>query len=459
MTRILKSQPLTITLVDGAPVSVGTPVPVTNGTVTLLPNGRLSYNPTPEFSGATSFTYTVDDGNGGSAQATTSLIVNAINDAPIANPDTYATTEESAITVDVRANDSDVEGSALNVLSVDGFALTDNVAQAVANGTVTRLADGRLVFAPATDFAGTTTFDYTVRDADGATAIATVTINVSNLNDVPVANNDSASTNEDTLVDIDVTANDSDADGDLLTVATVDGSPISVGSTVLVTNGQVELLAGGSLRFTPAANFNGPTSFDYTVQDGSGGSATATTIVTVNSVNDAPAANNDTLVTAQDMPFTLDVRSNDIDAENDPLTVTEIDGTPVTTGSLVSIPNGTVSLESDGRLRFTPDLGYQGASSFSYQVSDGNGATANASVAITVTPPNVPPTAVNDSFTGSEDAPVSFDVRTNDTDPEGNPLSVVAVDGAALTVGVGQPVSNGTVTLQADGSLEFDPTP
>jgi len=453
----IDGQPLNITLVDGQPISVGNPVAVTNGTVTLLPNGRLSFNPTPNFNGTSSFTYTVDDGNGGTAQAVSALTINAVNDAPIANPDTYSTIEESPITVDVRGNDSDPEGDSITVTRIDGALLTDNVAQTVANGSVTRLTDGRLVFDPDTDFAGSTSFNYVLQDANGATTVTSVTIDVSNVNDAPLANNDAATTAEDTAVDIAVTANDTDADGDLLTVNAVNGTPISVGNPVNITNGQVQLLPDGSLRFAPTPEFNGSASFDYTVQDGFGGVASATSNITVTPVNDAPLASNDTLVTAQDEPLSLDVRSNDTDVDGDLLTVTEVDGVPVTTGSVVSIPNGSILLASDGRLQFTPDPGFQGTSSFSYQVSDGNGASASASVAITVTPPNSAPAAVDDSFGGVEDTAMSFDVRTNDTDPESSPLSVVAVDGNSLTVNVPQAVNNGTITLQSDGSLVFNP--
>ncbi len=453
----IDGDPLGIIEIDGSPVAIGTPVAVTNGMVTLLPNGRLSFSPTANFNGTSSFAYTVSDGNGGTAQATTSITINPANDAPLAADDSFSVAEDNALLIDSRGNDIDPEGDPLTVLQIDGTAISIGQTVAVANGSVTLQADGRLQFTADTDFTGIVSFGYLVGDGNGASATATVTITVTPVNDNPVASNDSASGQEDTILDLPVLANDTDIDGDALQVTAVNGQSIAVGSPVTVANGQVSLLANGSLRFTPALNFNGATSFDYTIDDSNGASDSATASLSISSVNDSPVGVGDSLVTAQDTPYLIDVRTNDSDADGDALTVTSIDGSPVIIGSTTGISNGTITVEADGRLRFDPTPGFQGTSSFNYVVSDGSASSTATNVAITVTPPNNAPIATDDAIAATEEISVNFDPRTNDSDPDGNPISIRSVDGDLVTTGVAQAVANGTVTLLADGSLTFSP--
>ncbi len=130
-------------------------------------------------------------------------------------------------------------------------------------------------------------FTYQISDGNGGFDTAVVSLTINAVNDAPVANNDTFTVAEDASVTINVRANDTDVDGNTLTITHVDGSLISLGNPVTVTNGTVALTATGSLVFTPNPNYNGPASFDYTVSDGTV-SATATVSGTVTAVNDAP---------------------------------------------------------------------------------------------------------------------------------------------------------------------------
>ena len=150
-----------------------------------------------------------------------------------------------------------------------------------ANGTVT-FAGGSVTYTPNANFNGSDSFTYTVSDGNGGTDTATVNVTVNPVNDAPVANNDSATTDEDTPVTVNVVANDTDVEGDTLTV-----SAVTQGANGTVT------FAGGCVTYTPNGNFNGSDSFTYTVSDGNGGTDTATVNVTVNPVNDAPVAADD----------------------------------------------------------------------------------------------------------------------------------------------------------------------
>ena len=116
-------------------------------------------------------------------------------------------------------------------------------------------------------------------------ASSSVAIQIDPVNDVPVALDDSFSGNEDTPFGFDVRTNDSDADGDALRIATINGATIALGSPITVADGEVSLLADGSLSFSSAPNFFGPTSFTYTVTDDNSGTTGATVNLVIAAVN------------------------------------------------------------------------------------------------------------------------------------------------------------------------------
>jgi hypothetical protein len=185
----------------------------------------------------------------------------------------------------------------------------------------------------------------------------------------PVAGDDSASTDEDVGISISVLGNDSDPDGDPLTLE-------SIGAA---TAGSVRQV-GGSLLYTPSFNWFGVDSFTYRVVDGRGGSDTATVTVTVRGVNDPPIAIDDTATTTYETPVTVAVLANDSDVERDGLSVTQ-----VSPGA-----NGRTSIDGVGVV-YVPNSGFSGADSFTYTVSDGQGGNAGATVTVQVQSPPPPP--------------------------------------------------------------------
>ena len=197
--------------------------------------------------------------------------------------------------------------------------------------------------------------------------------------------NDTATADEDTPVTIDVLANDTDVDGDPLSVTTASAG-----------NGTVTVNPDGTLTYTPNADFHGTDTITYTVSDGQGGITTATVTVTVNPVNDAPVGRGDAF-TVGGGSVTIDLLTNDTDVDGDPLTVVAIDGQPVVVGRPVVLTDGsgTVTLNPDGTVTFTPAPGYSGQVSFSYTLFDGTTTTA-ASVTGTVLAVGDPPAPGND---------------------------------------------------------------
>jgi len=288
-------------------------------------------------------------------------------------------------------------------------------------------------------------------------ATAALTVTVIPVNDPPVATDDTRSTPEDTPLFIDVLGNDTDAESDPLVVTEINGQPINVGAPRVVTNGVVFLQNNGQLMFIASQNYTGPVSFSYTISDGNGGTDTADVLIDVTPVNDAPAAIDDSTSTAEDTPVVVDLIGNDTDIDGDTLVTAAINGTPLFVGSPVVVTNGTLTTDINGVVTFTPDPDYSGPVNFDYTVIDGNGGSDTAQVTITVTPVNDAPVAVNDSQTTLEDTAVSINVLTNDSDIDGDTLSITQVDGQAIVAGSSVTVSNGTVELQINGELLFTP--
>ncbi|MBE9063540.1 S-layer family protein [cf. Phormidesmis sp. LEGE 11477] len=402
--------------IDGDDLIVESVTQGSNGTVDINADGTVSYTPNANFNGSDNFTYEVSDGEL-TDTATVAITVEPVNDAPTATDDSATTNEDVAVSIDVLDNDSDLDGDDLSVESVTQGS----------NGTVNINADSTVSYTPNAGFDGSDTFECTVSDGE---LTDTATVEVTVIDDgisPPVATADSATTNEDTAVSIDVLDNDIDADGDNLNVESV-----TQGS-----NGTVDVNADGTVSYTPNADFNGSDSFTYEVSNGEL-SDTATVDITVEPINDAPTANADSATTDEDVAVSIDVLSNDSDVDGDSL---DID-------SFIQADNGTVTINADDILTYTPNAGFSGSDSFEYTVSDGE-LIDTATVQVTVDNVVVenPPTAVVDSATTNENVAVSIDVLDNDSDLDGDGLSVESV-----TQG-----SNGSVAINPDGTVTYTP--
>jgi hypothetical protein len=195
------------------------------------------------------------------------ITVTPVNDAPDAVDDSATTDEDTPVTVDVLANDSDVDEDTLSVMSVSDPG----------HGTATNNGDSTVTYTPDENYYGDDSFTYTIGDGKGGTGAATVTITVTAVNDAPDAVDDSATTDEDTPVTVDVLANDSDVDGDTLSVMSVSDP----GHGTATNNGD------STVTYTPDENYYGDDSFTYTIGDGIE-TDTAMVTITVTPVNDAP---------------------------------------------------------------------------------------------------------------------------------------------------------------------------
>ncbi len=327
-----------------------------NGEVVINDDGTLSYTPDPDFNGEDQITYTVSDPDGNTATGTATVDVAPINDAPEAENDTAATDEETPVTIDVLANDSDVDNTPEELSVIDADA---------PNGIVDINDDGTLSYEPDAGFTGTDTITYTISDPSGATSTATVAVSVASVDQTPVANPDTADVDEDDSVIIDVLANDTDPD-----------TPVEelVVTEATAPNGEVEINDDGTLSYTPDPDFNGEDQITYTVSDPDGNTATGTATVDVAPINDAPEAVDDSATTDEGETVTIDVLANDSDVE---------DGNDLDVIA-ASASNGSVTINDDGTLDYTPDADFTGTDTISYTVEDSDGATDTASVSVEV---------------------------------------------------------------------------
>ena len=259
------------------------------------------------------------------------------------------------------------------------------------------------------------------------------------------AMDDAFTTNEETLINLDVTNND-----DLPTTGA-----FNIQSTTPPSNGVITVLPDGTIDYTPNLDFFGTDTFTYTLADASGRTSTATVTVTVVNVQDPPVANSSSGNTPEDTTLpNIAVLANDSDPDGDMLTVTT-----------ATAANGTVVINADGTVDYTPNPGFNGTDVINYTISDGNGGTASSTVQINVVPVADPPTSADNTVTTDEEVPHTFvasDFAFADQDP-GDSLVAVRID---TLPALGQLLLNGNPVMAGDvislssinnGSLLFVP--
>ena len=348
-----------------------------------------------------------------------------------ANNDTGTTDNETSLILDVLAND----------ISNNNSTLAINTLTASSYGSAI-IVLGQIKYTPLSGFTGTDTFIYEVKDTNGNTDSAEVKVIVSAtapLNSPPVAVNDSFIVDIATQSSIllDVLANDSDPNGDSLTIVSVVEAP----------GGAYSVSSDNKILFIPSPIINEIAGIPYTISDGNGGTTTAKfTVNIIDSTNDNPVANDDLITTIQNQSVTFNVLENDTDA----------DGDSITAGGIASGENlnGNVISNQNGSFTYTPNQGFVGLGTFTYGISDGRTGRARGTVKITVTAPtpNIPPIANDDFVTTDGINTLRIFVENNDSDPDGGGA------GVDLNNDFTQP-ANGTVTRNTPHSLDYTPFP
>ncbi|MGS0679959.1 Ig-like domain-containing protein [Shewanella sp. 125m-7] len=390
----------------------GLSTPVSGSKVSVVAE-KISYTPAANFNGVDQVTYTIVDNAGGLSSALLTVNVVAVNDVPTAVADSYNLVEGASLTLGkatgVLRNDFDVDGDDLSVSLVSG----------VTHGSLTLNSDGSLVYQHDAGEATLDSFTYRVYDGSSYSETVTVVINITSVNDAPVAADDSLILEEDTTSVSYPLINDVDADGDKLTITSASAS-----------HGTVSIGSDGSISYTPTTDFHGEDQINYCIEDAGGLTDCAVIRVTVTSVNDSPIAQDDRVTTEVNQPVVIAVLGNDSDSDGDRLTVTDIGQSAA-----------SVVLNANNTITFTPPADWSGELSFSYTISDGNETdplTAQAMVTVIVEeePVNQAPVTQDDSIMVNDWLQVNILPLLNDSDPDGDDIRLLSasVDIGQLTI-------------------------
>jgi CshA-type fibril repeat protein len=418
----------------------------TTGNVQWAPTGGAAST----YTGTATISYIVLDNTGVSSNsASITLRV-----GPRALADAATTLPNTSVAVDLLANDVDEDG--IDITSVDldpatagtqaSYSVTGQGAYAVDN-------TGSVTFTPEPGYIGTSTLSYTVRDLIGATSsVGTLTVTVVTPNVVPVAQDDDVQTTPATSVTFSVTANDTDSDGTLV-LNTLDLDPATTGrQTTLSLSGVGTFTAdnAGNVTFVPVAGYTNTAVTTYTIDDNSGGTSNIASI----DVRVGPLAVADAFNVLPGSSASLNVLTNDTDANG--IDATSVDLDPATTGiqTTLSVAAGAYSVDASGTVTFTPVTGYTNTSISSYTVLDATGAVSSVG---TLTA-RVGPQTTDDAATTFQNVAVVFNVTTNDTDANG--LAVNSVDLDPTTAGrqtTFTVAGQGTYAVSSTGNVTFTP--
>ncbi len=405
-----------------------------NGTVTIIPGtDTVTYSPDNGFDGTDEFIYRVCNTSGMCDTAVVTIVIDNTNNPPVAENDINITDINTPVSGNVLTNDHDPDGDPLSTTK-----LTDP-----ANGTVTLDGNGGYTYTPSNGFVGTDEFDYVACDNGGLCDTATVTIEITVITpNTVVAVNDNTSGKVNTPVTGNVLVNDFDPENDNITLNT---TPI-----VQPQNGSVTINADGTFTYTPDQGFVGVDQFTYEICDDGTPQACDQAVVTID-IRDIPDDKN-TTVAVDDVynategdAITGNVSDNDYDPEGDSqITFTVLNGP--SNGNLQAFNTAT------GEFTYVPAEGFTGTDSYTYQVCDDNADQACDIATVYIhyfEDPNLPPVAENDINSTTVDTPVSGNVLTNDSDPDGDELTVNTI---LLT-----PPSNGSVTISSNGTYTYTP--
>lgn len=446
--------------IDGDPLEViGVSDPVAGSVI--LDGSTITFTPTAGFTGRASFTYKISDGQGGESTAEAIITVTPGNSAPQTDALTVSGDEDTVIQIDLSGSDADgsVIGFVIESLPANGVLFADSaLTQVIAAGEV---VSGPVYFQPDADWNGSTTFNYAAQDDEGAVDAtpALVNIIVNPVADAAVLGTGSGSVKEDDPLQ-------STASGQLSIYDPDDGEEAFQAQTTAGTYGTLTIAADGSWTYTidnsnplVQALKEGETKTELFIVTSVDGTETTITIDVIGT-NDIPIAQPDLAATAAGVPVTIAVLGNDSDPDGDVLSVI---------GAEVDEALGTVAVNPDNTLTFTPASGVHGTVVVSYTISDGQGGESSSQVDVTVRPGNSIPVATDDPDSASFYS-VTLGTAGTDSwaspDSKGQTVSVLAfnADGSAGTlfqnghiIGVaGTPRPPKTIGRNEPDQIEYD---
>ena len=443
-----------------------------NCSVTLDTVNNVPQNPTV---GTYTVVYAATDGSGNETVVTRTVVVKLPE--PTAGDDAYDIIRNSSNNVlEVLANDDfgfngpnpthplTFANGALSNASANGGPVSIGD-----NGTPNDLTDDVIIYTPPADFVGVDTITYVITDALGLAKTVTVTLNVGSAANVPYAVDDTVTFDQNSSNnDIAMLSNDTIGQ-DGITSITLSGATSLNGGTISVNENGTQDKSDDTVTYSPATNFSGIDSFQYTVLGGNGNSSTATVTINVSpvvQVNGTPTAADDTATVVQDSGANIiDVLANDTAGSDGYIDggLTMTNGTlssASSNGAAISIDNQGTADTSDDVFNYTPVAGFSGTDTFQYTITDASGDASTATVNVMVTAITDVPTANDDTVTVAENSSNNvINMLDNDTfGSDGfaavNPIIAVTptVQGGSAIV-----VENGTPGDATDNPIIYSP--
>jgi len=393
--------------------------------VDTLNGDSIIVTPPADFTGVQLVGYKICDTSGLCDTAIVTVTVLPINDAPVANIDYVAINQDTTnVGIDPLANDTDIDDP---ILTLDTFMTSTN-------GSAIRLGIDSISYTPINGFSGIDTINYVVCDTSMACVDGLVIVTVGFVNTPPVAVNDFIpAINEDSgIVMVNVLTNDTDVNGP--------NDSLKITNITTPTDGVATIVGDSMVSYTPALNFNGTDSLQYTVCDTSAGCAMAWVYFTVTPVNDKPTAVNDTVALTRDtVGAKIAVELNDTDVDGDATTVDTI-GTS-TQGVVINVMNDSII--------YSANAGFVGVDTIQYELSDGTLKDTALLIVVVTDPNNVVPIANPDMASTVPNVAISIDVQANDVDGNGDNLTTSIVTA---------PNALNTATIQNGDSILYTPS-
>ncbi|MAD97384.1 MAG: hypothetical protein CMB99_08670 [Flavobacteriaceae bacterium] len=443
-----------------------------NCSVTLDTVNNVPQNPTV---GTYTVVYTATDGSGNETVVTRTVVVKLPE--PTAGEDTYDIIRNSSDNVlEVLANDDfgfngpnpthplTFANGALSNASANGGPVSIGD-----NGTPNDLTDDVIIYTPPADFTGVDTITYVITDALGLAKTVTVTLNVGSAANVPYAVDDTVTFDQNSSNNDIAMLNNDTIGQDGITSITLSGATSLNGGTISVNENGTQDKSDDTVTYSPAVNFSGIDSFQYTVLGGNGNSSTATVTINVTpvvQVNGTPTAADDTATVVQDSSANIiDVLDNDTAGSDGYIDggLTMTNGTlssASSNGAAISIDNQGTADTSDDVFLYTPVAGFSGTDTFQYTITDASGDASTGTVNVTVTAITDVPTANDDTDTVAENSTNNvINMLDNDTFGSDGYAAVNPIIAVTPTVAGGSAivVENGTNGDPTDNTIIYSP--
>ena len=449
--------------VGGETFSIGSTAALTEGELTINEDGSYSFVPSENYNGNVPVaTYTVEDGAGDEAVSTLTIVVDPVKDL-IDDDEVVSLDEDTSITGNVLTNAfSPDDPIKVTGFEVGGETFAIGTTASTTEGELTINEDGSYSFVPSENYNGEgPVATYTVKDGEDDEDISTLTITVNPVKDL-TDDDEVASIDEDTTLTGNVLTNAFSPDDPIIVTGfEIAGQTYAIGATASISEGELTINEDGSYTFLPSENFNGDVPVaTYIVEDEAGDEDTSTLTISVNPVKDL-TDDNEVVRTDEDITLTGNVLEN-ASSPDEPLSITDftVGGVSLSAGSTAFLPQGNLTISSNGSYTFVPTPDYNGSVPVAtYTVEDGAGDTDTSTLTITVDP-------VADSFLSDGNENVSTNENTNvsgsllsNTSSSDNQVTVTSFSVGGVGYAVDAPVAlaEGILTINANGSYLFEP--